>query len=149
MRKTILLLMVSVLVLGVGSVFAGDQVAVELKELTCTYDCAKPVETVKPERVFYMPGHEVEGYVTLEITVDEEGQVENARVLYKTSNLAVHNAVDAVSQWQFEPAKLNGQPVRSRVAYSLPFGRDLEILVAEDYEAKVMIEEQMVTAYTK
>ncbi len=149
MRSTIAVLILGMMMFGASLAMAGDRVAVDLKELTCTYEAAKAARTVKPERVYYAPGREVEGYVTLELTVDDQGMVENARVLFKTSNLAVQNAVDAVSKWVFEPATLDGKPVSSRVAYSLPFGPDLEILQADDYEAKVMIEEQMVTACTQ
>jgi protein TonB len=51
-----------------------------------------------------------EGVVILETIIDARGEVEAVRVLrgYELLNQA---AVDAVSQWRFTPALLNGQPV--------------------------------------
>ena len=110
-------------------------------EIDAHFTSAKVVETVRPERVFYTRSREIEGYVTLELTVDTNGDVESAKVLYKTSQLAINNAINAVSQWKFEPGTLNGQAVRSTVAFSLPFGRDLEILEDEKYNEQVILDD--------
>ena len=140
------LIIVTALMIALSAVsFAKENIdAVSVKEFNATYKAPKAVELQKPERVFYSKDREVEGYVTLEITVDAEGKVESARVLYKTSQLAVKNAVNAVSEWAFKPATLNDMPVRSTVAYSLPFGRDLEILQDKDYQPKVIVDDTTV-----
>ncbi len=112
--------------------FAGQTEDANTVELT-GFVPPEPVELVKPERFFYLRSHEVEGYITLEMTVSEEGYVENAYILYKTSQLAVNNAIDAVAKWKFTPATLNGVPVKSKVVYHLPFGPDLEIYHEKEF----------------
>lgn len=52
----------------------------------------------------------VTGVVILEITIDAEGTVKDARVL-RGIPLLDQAAVDAARQWRFEPTLLNGQPV--------------------------------------
>jgi protein TonB len=52
----------------------------------------------------------VEGIVILEVIIDEGGQVTSTRVL-KSVALLDQAAVDAVRQWKFVPARLNGEPI--------------------------------------
>ena len=51
-----------------------------------------------------------EGTVILEAVIDASGQVESVRVL-RGVPLLDQSAVTAVQQWQFTPARLNGQAV--------------------------------------
>ena len=69
--------------------------------------------------------------------MNQEGRVENARVIYRTSKLAVRNAIDAVARWKFQPAKVEGIPVKALVAYNVPMGPVLEIFEDQDYDARV------------
>ncbi|MDP8206929.1 MAG: TonB family protein [Candidatus Electryonea clarkiae] len=140
LRKTSLYAIIAVLLLA-ACVFAEDRNVVPVEELQAEFTIPQPVSTVRPERVFYTPNREIEGYITLEITIDENGSVESAGVLYKTSQIAVPNAINAIDKWEFQPGKLNGVPVRSVVAYSLPFGKDLEILKVKNYKHKVIIDD--------
>ncbi len=52
----------------------------------------------------------VQGIVILEVTLDELGEVSDARVLRSVPMLD-DPALDAVRQWKFTPTLLNGQPV--------------------------------------
>jgi len=52
----------------------------------------------------------VQGIVILEAVIDMSGRVESARVL-RSISLLDDAALEAVRQWRFEPARLNGQPV--------------------------------------
>ena len=52
----------------------------------------------------------VKGVVILELTIDQDGAVQEARVLRSVPMLD-QAAVDAARQWRFEPTQLNGQPV--------------------------------------
>lgn len=52
----------------------------------------------------------VQGMVILEVTIDELGEVSDARVLRSVPMLD-DPALDAVQQWKFTPTLLNGQPV--------------------------------------
>ncbi|MFN0063595.1 MAG: TonB family protein, partial [Myxococcaceae bacterium] len=87
-----------------------------------------PPETVDPPRV----EHQVEavypldalasrreGVVTLLVTVDAKGAVEDASVAESAGEAFDHAALDAIRQWRFSPAKRNGTPIVSRV--QVPF----------------------------
>lgn len=52
----------------------------------------------------------VQGIVILEIHIDQDGQVTDARIVRPVA-LLDQAALDAVLQWEFEPTLLNGQPV--------------------------------------
>ena len=52
----------------------------------------------------------VQGVVILEAVIDVSGRVESARVV-RSISLLDDAALEAVRQWRFEPARLNGQPV--------------------------------------
>jgi TonB family protein len=105
---------------------------------TTAYKPPVLVKSAVPKPVWYAPGRTIEGYVTLEIKVGEDGNIKAVRVLYRTSVLAVKSAVRALDQWKFEPATLNGKPVTSWVAYSLPFGNNLQIFVNDNYPHRVL-----------
>lgn len=53
----------------------------------------------------------VEGDVVIEITIDEEGKVSNARAM-SGHELLVDAALEAAKQWTFKPTKLNDQAVK-------------------------------------
>jgi TonB family protein len=52
----------------------------------------------------------VQGVVIMEVTIDEQGQVAEARVL-RSVPLLDQAALAAVTQWEFTPTLLNGRPV--------------------------------------
>jgi TonB family protein len=62
----------------------------------------------------------VQGVVILEATIDEQGNVAHARVLSSIPMLD-KAAMDAVGQWKFEPALLNGKPVAVIVTVTVNF----------------------------
>ncbi len=148
-RRSMLSLFILIMIIGIiPAGMAAEFNKVKPEEINAKFDDPKLIKQVKPERYFYTGSREVEGYVTLELTVNTEGVVESARVIYKTSNLAVNNAIDAVAEWEFTPAKLDGMPVRSLVCYSLPFGRNLEILEDRKYEKKLLLDDETLAMYS-
>jgi protein TonB len=62
----------------------------------------------------------VEGAVVLQCTISTEGRVEGVEVLDSPPFLA-DAAVRAVSQWRFEPTRLNGQPVAVVMTVTVTF----------------------------
>ena len=52
----------------------------------------------------------VEGIVILDVIIDEHGSVTSTRVL-KSVALLDQAAIDAVRQWRFTPARLNGEAI--------------------------------------
>ncbi|MEO8276796.1 MAG: energy transducer TonB [Thermoanaerobaculia bacterium] len=59
----------------------------------------------------------IQGVVIVEAVIDKEGRVTNVRVLKGLPMGLDQSAVDAVKNWRFKPATLNGRPVS--VYYSL------------------------------
>jgi len=61
------------------------------------------------------------GMVTMSITVDEQGNVQNATVKKSSRQEFEQPAIDAVSKWKFEPAKKDGKPVAVQVVVPVKF----------------------------
>jgi TonB family protein len=64
----------------------------------------------------------VTGDVVIEATVDEEGNVADARVV-KSVPLLDQAALDAVKQWQYRPSLLNGVPTPVVLTVTVKFTR--------------------------
>ena len=62
----------------------------------------------------------IQGVVLLDVTVGTDGTVKGLR-LTKSVPLLDQAAMDAVNQWQFEPALLNGVPVEVEVTITINF----------------------------
>jgi len=62
----------------------------------------------------------VQGIVVLEATIDENGNVVNARILLSIP-LLDGAALEAVRQWSYEPTLLNGSPVPILMSVSVRF----------------------------
>jgi protein TonB len=60
--------------------------------------------------------------IVLEATIDEQGRVQNLRVL-TPAPLFEQAAIDAVSQWRYEPTRLNGQAVAVLLIVTINFAR--------------------------
>ena len=58
-----------------------------------------------------LPRSHIGAVVTLRLTVDASGQPHNIRVLSDRDPVLTKRVVDAVSQWQFSPARQNGVAV--------------------------------------
>ena len=71
-----------------------------------------PVKTtdVAPVYPIIAKSAHVQGVVILEAVLNAKGGVESVRVL-RSLPLLDQAAIDAVQQWRFTPALLNGQPV--------------------------------------
>jgi len=59
----------------------------------------------------------VQGMVIVEAVIDEQGNVTNVRLIRGLPMALDQAAMQAVQQWQFKPARLNGHPVK--VYYTL------------------------------
>ncbi|MGA2263987.1 MAG: energy transducer TonB, partial [Acidobacteriota bacterium] len=71
---------------------------------------AKLIKRVLPEYPDLARRAHVEAVVLLDVTVDEEGNVADVRVI-RGHPLLDHEAVRAVKQWKYSPTLLNGEPV--------------------------------------
>jgi protein TonB len=66
---------------------------------------------------------QLEGVVVLEAIVDEEGRVENLRVL-RSPGVFERAAVEAVRQWRYSPVILNGRPEKFILTVTVSFRLD-------------------------
>jgi TonB family protein len=83
----------------------------------------KPPVKIKDVRPVYPPVAReagVSGVVILEVRIDTDGNVEQARVL-KSIPLLDEAALDAVKQWRFVPTLLNGAPVPIMMTVTVNF----------------------------
>lgn len=62
-----------------------------------------------------------EGWVILELSVTASGTVGEVVTLGSSCKRLEQAALTAVRQWQYEPVRLNGEPVPFRVVVELPF----------------------------
>ena len=67
----------------------------------------------------------VQGSVVIEATITESGTLDDVTVVAGHPML-IESAVDAVRQWRYEPAKLNGRPARSSVTIRVNFKLDFQ-----------------------
>lgn len=147
MRRAIWLI-TAIVILIAGQAFARDQV-IAAEKIKDAFRAPVVLDSVRPARAFYAPNREVEGYVTLAMLIDEKGEVDEVKVIYRTSKIAVHKAIDAATRWKFEPATVEGAPVKSWVAYNFPFGLNLESYEELAYQKKVILDEESVLALNK
>lgn len=81
---------------------------------------AKVISRVDPEYPKLARQAGASGVVELEATISADGKVKNPRVVHGNSMLQ-KAAIDAVLQWHYQPAMLNGKPVESPVEIKLNF----------------------------
>jgi TonB family protein len=70
--------------------------------------------------VIYPLNSVASGTVVLEVSLDGAGKITDIRVVRGIASLT-EPAEDSVRQWTFQPAKLNGKPVRSKIARAFSF----------------------------
>jgi protein TonB len=75
------------------------------------------VEPIYPDLAVHA---KIEGVVILEAVVDQEGRVEDARVL-RSVRFLDSAALEAVRQWRYSPLLLNGKPSRFVVTVTVSF----------------------------
>jgi TonB family protein len=81
---------------------------------------AKLLHSVEPVYPAQAKAENIEGSVTLAITIGEDGAVQAAEPVDGNPLLAAA-AMDAVKQWTYQPTLLNGQPVIVMTTLTVPF----------------------------
>jgi periplasmic protein TonB len=83
-------------------------------------EAPKKIVDVTPTYPSIAQGARVKGMVILEAVIDVHGNVTSVQVL-RSIPLLDQAAVDAVRQWRYTPARLNGQPVPVVVTITINF----------------------------
>ncbi|MBE0711997.1 MAG: TonB family protein, partial [Candidatus Aminicenantes bacterium] len=84
------------------------------------FKIVKKVDPVYPEEARKQG---LDGDVIVEVAVDEAGEVKEAKVLRGVDGLN-QVALDAVKQWTFEPAIINGKPKAVKITVTIRFKLD-------------------------
>lgn len=84
----------------------------------------RPVKVEGPEPQYTEVARRagVEGIVILEAVIGADGSVRDVRVLKSLPFGLSEEAVRAVEQWRYEPAKLDGRPVAVLLSLTVRFG---------------------------
>jgi TonB family protein len=82
---------------------------------------ARPTRRVDPTYPFAMRLSGLRGEVVVEFVVDVEGRVRNASVVSSLNPAFEQPALDAITQWKFDPARYRDVPVNSRARMSIHF----------------------------
>ena len=78
----------------------------------------KRVDPVYP-KIYLLAG--IEGEVYIHATIDETGKVEQAVITNATDKGFGPPALDAIKQWVFKPATLEGRPIKAEVTIPVKF----------------------------
>jgi len=92
-------------------------------DVPCTEELVKAVPISSP-RPIYTPEAEnsgIEGKVRLELKVNDQGEVEETKVLQGLGYGLDEAAVQTVKRWRFRPATLCGKPVAASFVVSVLF----------------------------
>jgi len=78
-----------------------------------------PIESAKPKYPELARKAEVEGMVTVTVTIDESGRVINAWIAHSDTPILNDSAIEAAYKFKFSPAKQRDVPVKATI--SIPF----------------------------
>ena len=81
----------------------------------------RAVSQTRPRYPFDLRRSGVGGEVVVDFLVDQDGDVQNAYAFSATNPGFEAAAVDAVSQWRFEPGRKNGAPVITHMRVPIIF----------------------------
>jgi len=86
-----------------------------------TGGCIRPPTKIKDVHPVYPPGAAGGTVVILEATIDTNGSVADVKVLRSIEPALSSAAIEAVSQWEFMPTHLDGQPIETKMTVSVNF----------------------------
>jgi TonB family protein len=117
MRGSGAILLLSIVLFSIGA--PSQDKEEQVYELGPGITPPKVVHQVSPEHP--AEGFRIAGAVLIGLVVSSQGAPKDVRVLRSLDKAVDQNAVDAVKQWRFEPAKKEGQPVAVRLSIEIRF----------------------------
>lgn len=84
-------------------------------------DVPKLVKKVNPAYPAEAKSEKVMGAVVLDILIDEKGRVADAKAVKSADDRLSKAAIDAVKQWEYEPVKVSGKPVKVKASVTINF----------------------------
>lgn len=70
------------------------------------------ISKIEPQYTQEAKDEKIQGTVVMRLVIDQQGLAQNIQVVRSLDDGLDQNAMDAVSRWQFGPAKKDGAPVR-------------------------------------
>ena len=105
-----------------GGVVGGSPVAEEVPmRITAEVKQPKLVKKVEPPYPEVARRSRLEGVVVLEAVITKTGTVEEVKILRSLHPVLDQAALNAVKQWKYEPAVLNGRPVKVYFTVTVTF----------------------------
>ena len=80
-----------------------------------------PVRTVAPEVPMGFARLGLTGLVTISLTVDDKGNVQDEKIIKSSHHELEEPALTAIKKWRFKPARKDGNPVAMHVAIPIRF----------------------------
>jgi periplasmic protein TonB len=80
-----------------------------------------PIFRVPPHYTRDLQMHGVEGWVVIEATINQEGQLEDLVAVEATREELIGPALDALRRWRFRPVVVDGEAIRVRVVQPIHF----------------------------
>jgi len=80
-----------------------------------------PVRKVDPKYPQLAIKQHIDGEVILYAIIRKDGHVDSIQVVRSVDPELDHNAVEALSRWEFRPATREGQPVELEAVIHIPF----------------------------
>jgi len=84
---------------------------------TPSYEPPRVVSTVEPVYPALAIGS---GTIVLAVSIDAAGEIQDVKVVKDTGGFKPQS-LDAIGQWKFKPAKLNGKPIPSVLPVAFSF----------------------------
>ncbi len=81
----------------------------------------KPITRVEPKYPYPMRHYNISGEVLCCFIVDKNGDVKNAFAMASSHPVFTEAALEAVREWKFKPATINGVPVYARTELPIAF----------------------------
>ncbi len=95
--------------------------AIRVKDLPKNSKKPKPIKLAAPNYPYAMSRAGVTGSVTIEFIIDKKGNVRNAYVVQSNNPWFERPALDAIGQWKYTPAEVDGRPVPVRANQFIEF----------------------------
>ncbi|HYX53414.1 MAG TPA: TonB family protein [Candidatus Limnocylindrales bacterium] len=106
---------------GVGSGHGGPGVGPGIFHIGNGVSAPRAIYTPEPEFSEEARKSKYQGVVVLEIVVGADGRVRDPRVVRSLGMGLDEKAKEAVRNWKFDPAKMNGRPVAVEMAVEVSF----------------------------
>ncbi len=107
----------------ISSAFAADTFQGTVVDVSLGVSLPRPIYSPSPDYPAILKGkRRIRGVCVVGLIVDEHGRVHDLHVTQSLDPRLDQSAIDAVKQWRFRPAKMDGKPVAVFTSVDVNFG---------------------------